>query len=268
LRTVLATTYHYLRRYDDLDRTLAEITALTPSGEVRTLPLDRAWIQAERTADLTLFRQMLPAMIAAKQIDDEERHIDEVTLALFSGDQSALSQILADPSWTQANISAITYPKEWFAALAARMRGDQDAAVKAFAAAREKIEKTIYTQAYQGRPLSVLAIVDAGLGRQDQAVEEAKRACELTPFSTLNLDAPVVHCNLAVVYAWTGQDDLALAELSKLIERPSGFDIMFEPTYGDLRLNPLWDPLRSDPRFEALAKKLAPLPRAAMPAKP
>ena len=106
--------------------------------------------------------------------------------------------------------------------------------------------------------MSLLAIVDAGLGRKEQAVSEAKQACELTPFSTMNLDAPSSRCNLAIVYAWTGQNDLAFAELDKLIDRPAGNNIMFQPTYGDLRLNPLWDPLRGDPRFEALVKRLAP----------
>ena len=267
LRTILANTYHYLRRYDDLDRTLATITALTPSGEVRALPLDRAWDQAERTADLTPVREILPTLIAARQLDDEDRHGSEVTLALLTRDQAALSQVLSDPGWTQIDASGVTYPKEWFEALAARMRGDRDTAVKAFAAAREKIEKRIPAQSYQGRPLSVLAIVDAGLGRKEQALEEAKRACDLTPFNTLNLDAPVVRCHLAIVYAWTGETDLALAELGKLIDRPAGFDIMFAPTYGYLRLNPLWDPLRGDPRFEILAKRLAPPLRIDVPAK-
>jgi hypothetical protein len=74
------------------------------------------------------------------------------------------------------------------------------------------------------------------------------------------LQAPLVRCNLAVVYAWTGQNDLAIAELTPLIDRPASTDIICQPTYGDFRLNPLWDPLRSDPRFEALVQRLAPPP--------
>jgi hypothetical protein len=48
---------------------------------------------------------------------------------------------------------------------------------------------------------------------------------------------PTVRCNLAVVYAWTRQNDLAIAELDKLIDRPAGEGAVFQPTYGDLRLN-------------------------------
>jgi hypothetical protein len=67
-----------------------------------------------------------------------------------------------------------------------------------------------------------------------------------------------VRSNLAVVYAWTGESDLAFAELSKLITRSAGNSYAFQPTYVDLRLDPLSDPLRSDPRFEVLTKRLAP----------
>jgi hypothetical protein len=67
-----------------------------------------------------------------------------------------------------------------------------------------------------------------------------------------------VRCNLAVVYAWTGETDLAIAELTKLIDRPAASHVVCQPTYGDFRLNPFWDPLRADPRFSAMIGKLAP----------
>jgi serine/threonine-protein kinase len=110
-----------------------------------------------------------------------------------------------------------------------------------------------------GVELSVLAILDAGLGRSQQAIEEGQRACDLAPFKTNSFDAPTVHCNLAVVYAWTGQNDLAIAELSKLLNRPAMGSGIAQPTYGDFRLNPVWDPLRNDARFQALMKRLAPV---------
>jgi len=49
-----------------------------------------------------------------------------------------------------------------------------------------------------------------------------------------------------------------LAELDKLVSGPAGANIPNQPTYGDLRLNPVWDPLRADPRFEAVTQKLTP----------
>lgn len=154
--------------------------------------------------------------------------------------------------------NGIVYPDAWFEALAARISGDNSAAVKAFATARPEIEKRVVAAPTNAVELSVLAMIDAGLGRKEQAIEEGKRACELTPFKVNNFEATTVGCNLAVVYAWIGQNDLAIAELNKLVDRPASGCGIAQVTYGDFRLNPLWDPLRSDPRFEALIQRLAP----------
>jgi serine/threonine-protein kinase len=99
-------------------------------------------------------------------------------------------------------------------------------------------------------------MIDAGLGRRDEAVSEARRACDLS--SKVAIDAPVTACNLAVVYAWTGQPDVAFAVLEEWLPRPAGANEPDQPTYGDFRLNPIWDPLRNDPRFVKLVDRLAP----------
>ncbi len=78
-------------------------------------------------------------------------------------------------------------------------------------------------------------------------------------FKKNNIDAVTARYSLAVVYAWTGHNDLALAELSKLVDRPSGGNEgAILPSYGDFRRSPFWDPLRDDPGFEALVQRLAP----------
>jgi len=106
--------------------------------------------------------------------------------------------------------------------------------------------------------LSLLAMIDAGLGRQEQAVQEAEHACELVTFENQAMSAPIVRCNLAVVYAWNGQPDLALSTLDQLGDKPAGSNLPAQPTYGDFRCNPVWDPLRNDPRFAEIMKRLAP----------
>jgi hypothetical protein len=68
----------------------------------------------------------------------------------------------------------------------------------------------------------------------------------------VTLKTRYVLINLAVVYAWTGEPDLAFETLSPLTKTPSGI------YYGKLKLDPLWDPLRKDPRFEKLLAELAP----------
>ena len=96
--------------------------------------------------------------------------------------------------------------------------------------------------------------IDAGLGRTEQALEEATRrqlAKKHRPGHALNRAASLLSPRWAA--------DLAMAELNKLVDRPSGGNEgAILPSYGDFRRSPLWDPLRNDPAFEALVQRLAP----------
>ena len=138
------------------------------------------------------------------------------------------------------------------------MRGDKKGAQVAFVTARREVEKAVLADPSDGCALSLLAMIDAGLGRRDEAFQEAQHACDLETFENAALTAPIVRCNLAVVYAWNGRADLALSVLKQLVNKPAGANLPAQPTYGDFGRNPLWDPLRSDPRFEALVQRLAP----------
>jgi tetratricopeptide (TPR) repeat protein len=178
--------------------------------------------------------------------------------AIWSRDPGEISRFISSEhvafTW-----SSVRFPDAWLTALAARAQGDDVGARTAFGAARPQMEEYVTRNPTHGVSLSFLAIADAGLGRTEQALEEAKRACEMSPFDRNNLAAVIARCNLAVVYAWTGHNDLALAELRPLVERPSGGnDAVALPSYGDFRQNPLWDPLRKDPGFEAIVQRLAP----------
>ncbi|MFL6597127.1 MAG: protein kinase domain-containing protein [Chthoniobacterales bacterium] len=257
-RNLLALSYRYMRRYDDYDRVMQSIIALTPPEKLGILPIERALAQLEKSADLGPLREAIATQMAAHQLDDDNADNTQMMLALWSHDAAAISSIISRRHGA-LGWNGIEYPDAWFAAIAARIRGDNSAAVKAFAIARPQLEKRVVAAPTNGIELSLLAIADAGLGRSQQAVEEGRRACDLAPFEVNNFDAPTVRCNLAVVYAWMGQNDLAIAELSKLLNRPAMGTGIAQPTYGDFRLNPLWDPLRNDPRFEALVQRLAPV---------
>jgi len=89
-----------------------------------------------------------------------------------------------------------------------------------------------------------LAWVYAGLGEKEKALEQARHA--ITDYDNDALVKPFADASLAIVQAQTGDIDSAIAALPHLLELPSG------ETCGDLRLNPLWDPLRKDPRFQKL----------------
>ncbi len=254
----LAVTYVLMRRYQDADRIFESMLTIAPPDKYPSLPIERALAQFECWADIAPVRQAVATQLAAHQLDERSSVTAPLTVALWSRDAAAISRVLSTKHAPIAE-NGMIFPDAWFEALAARLRGDNSAALNAFRAARPQIEEKVRDDPARGTPLSILAVIDAGLGRNEQAVEEAERACELSSFKINNLDAVEVRANLAVVYAWIRKNDLAIAELSKLVDRPAGgSEFVARPTYGDFRTNPLWDPLRSDPRFEVLVQRLAP----------
>ncbi len=96
-----------------------------------------------------------------------------------------------------------------------------------------------------------LGLILAGLGQKDAAITEGKRAVELLPESQDAFDGPEVTAVLAQIYAWTGESDEAFRLLDHLLVVPNGITVSY------LKLDPVWDPLRKDPRFQALIDKYA-----------
>jgi tetratricopeptide (TPR) repeat protein len=136
--------------------------------------------------------------------------------------------------------------------LLGRMLKDENKARSAFEASRREQEKIVQEQAEFGPAVCILALIDAGLGRKEEALREIRRAVELVPMEKDSTNAiHMIHYS-AIVYAWVGDKDLALQNLAKAAQLP-GF-----VTYGRLKLLPWYDPLRGDPRFEKILNSLAP----------
>jgi serine/threonine protein kinase/TolB-like protein/Flp pilus assembly protein TadD len=103
--------------------------------------------------------------------------------------------------------------------------------------------------------LGALSIAEAGLGQNEEALQHAHRAAEILPPSVDAVAGPGCENRLAQVLVMTGDRDGALDKLGKLVKLPFGLN------HGDLKLNPMWDDLRSDPRFDRiLAESALPLP--------
>ena len=94
-----------------------------------------------------------------------------------------------------------------------------------------------------------LAKVLAYLGEKDAALAEARRATELRPESKDAFGGPEIATGVAEVHAVLGDNGRAIEILDGLLSRPSGV------TVPGLKINPIWDPLRNDPRFQALIDK-------------
>jgi serine/threonine protein kinase/tetratricopeptide (TPR) repeat protein len=252
----LAETYRLMRRYEDFDRTMEQLIDMSPGAKPGNLTVERALGYFEGRADTGPLRTAVAAASAANNFPDEDRDLSDLLFSLWNRDSNALLRKLGAIQANEVAIAGVHHPKTWFEALAARMRGDVSKAEAAFSAARVEVANAVVADATSSRKLGLLAMIDAGLGRRNEAVSEARRACDLS--AKVAIDAPIAACNLAVVYAWTGQSDLALAVLEEWIAHPAGANEPNQPTYGDFRLNPVWDPLRKDPRFVELVNRLAP----------
>ena len=257
-RWQLAQTFESLRRYEDYDRSMAMLLPIAPAGEKAEMLLERARGPVEGSADLTLLQTTLAGISAVDDPDGSTRTSWGLVLKLLEHDPNGIGRMLAADHETTFWNEAAPFPKAWFEALVAKMRGDEERARIAFGIAHAAMEKFVSDRPTSGFRLGLLAMIDAGLGNKDAAVSEARRACEMTPYATNAQLAPEVYCDLAIVYAWTGQPDLAFKTLDEAVHHPAGEDLLYQPTYGDFRLNPVWDSLRSDPRFEALIQRLAP----------
>jgi tetratricopeptide (TPR) repeat protein len=137
-------------------------------------------------------------------------------------------------------------------ALIARLAKDEAKAREAFAAARAEQQKSVQAQPNYGPALSVLGLIDAALGRKEQALQEGRQAVEMLPVEKDSVGGPAVIEYLAIIAAWVGEKDLALEQLERAVRLPNTL------SYGQLKLLPYWDPLRGDPRFEKIVASLAP----------
>jgi TolB-like protein/Tfp pilus assembly protein PilF len=177
-----------------------------------------------------------------------------VFLALIDGNFAEAERVLAaSPREDFQDIDySFYYPKAWFEAIIARAKGDSARATAAFATARTILEQRLAIKPEDARTIAVLAQVDAGLGRKDLAIQEARHAVDLMPVSKDIYDGALVLEGLAQVYTWTNEPDRAIELLQKLAAMPS------YTNYARLKLLPMWNPLRGDPRFQKIVNSLAP----------
>jgi len=132
----------------------------------------------------------------------------------------------------------------------ARVAKDDTKAQAAFTAARAEQEKIIQAQPNYGPALCVLGLIDAALGRKEEALREGRRAVELSPIEKDATRGIAMVKYLAMIAAWVGDKDLAFKQLAIVVRNPSDL------SYGQFKLMPFWDPLRGDPRFEDLVEKV------------
>src|SRR5262249_21639986 len=105
--------------------------------------------------------------------------------------------------------ASVAFPRAWCEGVMARATGDDAGARAAFTQSRSELEKVIREQPDYAEQLSVLGITDAALGRKEEAIREGRRAVELLPVAKDAVTGGLLLEHLAVIYAWTGEKNLA-----------------------------------------------------------
>ena len=242
-----AVTYWCLRDYKTFRKLNVErIDALRPNGHRE---IGNAYWDISERADT----RPLHALLKRERRDDADISETRLQLALYERDAAAVEQALAkltDDGFDARGVGSTTFTRAYLKALIARMKGDATAAAAAFTAARAEQEKTMRAFPDNGPPVVVLGLIDAALGREEEALREGRRAVELSEKDYFDCADTIYY--YGVICLWVGKHDLAIEQLQASAKMPGGIN------YGEIRLDPHWDSLRTDPRFDKIVASLAP----------
>jgi tetratricopeptide (TPR) repeat protein len=256
-----AQSYQGLRRYVDEESLLARILAFEPNNAVTKV--QHAFVELDSKADTQPLHQMIESIRATNPAATPSIADNWLVCALAERDGAAAKNALTafgESPITFGSAENVLFNRPFVEGVIARITKDEDRARSAFIAARAEQEKIIQAQPNYGPALCVLGLIDAGLGRREEALREGRRAVELLPVEKDQVGGNVMIKYFAMIVAWIGDKDLACEQLAIALRRPSDL------SYGQLKLMPFWDPLRGDPRFERLvedAKTPLPLDEAA-----
>jgi TolB-like protein/tRNA A-37 threonylcarbamoyl transferase component Bud32/Flp pilus assembly protein TadD len=249
----ISVTYQALHRYKEMAVTLDSALTIAP----KDIPsrIQRAWVDLEWRADPKPLRATIETILTENPSAAPVLVNHWLDLALRERDPQAADRALAAMPADGGGCydDNIPFPNSWCQGLVARFRGDEPAARAAFTSARKELAQIVRSQPNYAAALCALGVVDAALGNKEDAIREGERAVELMPVGKSAIDGAMLIHYLAAIYAWTGDKDRAIERLNETVKLPGS-----SLSYGRLRLNPLWDPLRGDPRFEAIVASLAP----------
>jgi TolB-like protein/Tfp pilus assembly protein PilF len=247
----IALSYLNLRRYADEAAVLDRALAIKPD-DVDTRVV-RALIPFDAQADPRPLRDTIEKIRAADPEAIKSVADSWVICALARRDAASAEEALGALGDNDFGADAVRLPAAVIEGVIGRMTKNEDKARAAFTAARAVQERRVQEQPEWGPALCVLGLIDAGLGRKEDALREGRRAIELLPVQKDALNGAHMIEYFAIIAAWVGEKDLACKQLAAVAPMDST-----SISYGQLKLLPYWDPLRGDPRFEKIVASLAP----------
>jgi TolB-like protein/Tfp pilus assembly protein PilF len=236
----LADNYRAADDFEHADKLFERAIEIAPNSV--SARMGKAMLAVDLKGDLSEIDKQL-AQIQPGANSDAEGTVGRAYLLML---QRKFHDAVAILKQLPADVRSDDKPKEYLEGALYTFVNDKEHARSAFQRARSTLEKAIQQGSDDASRHIVLGMVLAGLGEKDAAIAEGKRAVALLPETQDALDGPKMTLMLAQIYAWTGENDAALELLERSLITPAGV------TVSSLKLDPIWDPLRSDARFQAL----------------
>jgi tetratricopeptide (TPR) repeat protein len=249
----IVTNYDFFRRYAEKKSVIDRLLAFEPDDAL--MKAKRAFIELDSKADTRSLHQTIDSVRATNPATTPSIAALWLLCALAERDATGANDALTAFGENPINFGLaenVVFNRPFVEGVIARITGDDGKARAAFIAARAEQEKTVQAQPNYAEGWCVLGLIDAGLGRKEEALREGRHAIELLPVEKDAINGAAMIKYLAMIAAWIGDKDVACEQLASIIRHPSDL------SYGQLKLMPFWDPLHGDPRFEKLVASLAP----------
>jgi TolB-like protein/DNA-binding winged helix-turn-helix (wHTH) protein/Tfp pilus assembly protein PilF len=247
----IADSYRDLRRYAEAASAYDRVLAIAPN-DLKTKAA-RARVELEWKANTRPLRQLVDSVQTTSPAAIADIADTWLLCALAERDAAAANNaVVASGENTPFSNDVFRFNRSFVEGVIARMTKDDEKARYAFTDARSEQEKLVQAQPNFGAPLAVLGLIDAALGRKEDALREAQRAVELLPVEKDSIKGALIIAYSAIIAAWVGEQELACERLAAALRYPSPL------SYGDLKLLPFWDPLRGEPCFEQIVASVAP----------
>ena len=246
----LSHNYEMLRDFDAANKTIDRGLQINPTG-VGLWEIKSKLAIAEK-GDLSVTEKAFEAVKSMPMSNEEKLRIAGARADVFLLERKYKeglreAESLADDVLT--SIPAALCGKYYLIGFARKALQDETGARVAFLKAKDLVEAQLKQSPDAADMRIQLAKILAYLGQKNAALAEAQRATELLPESKDAFGGPEITAGVAEVYCIVGENGRAIEVLDGLLSRPSGVTVPL------LKLSPAWDPLRNDPRFQALIDK-------------
>ncbi len=247
--TNLASNYMALRNFEAAEKITDRAIAIAPQS-LETLVL-KGYLALAWKGDLSVTEKEFSSMPAETDPNGLMTWARYWILTLQRKFPEALAVVEKFPGETLITDTTAPSPKAFLEGRIHLFQGDKPTSQIEFEQARVVSEKLLREAPEDPARHAQHGLILAALGRKQEAIAEGKCAVQLLPESRDAFDGPRCTAALAQIYAWTGESDEALRLIDHLLGIPNGLAI------STLKLDPGWDPLRKDPRFQALIDKYA-----------